>query len=205
MRRRRVGASKAGGGASRRVYHSTVIVLRRAFVVTAIAWAIALPLAPWIASRPHLTAVLSAMTIAIYGIGGVVCHQRPERSFHLWAAQLPVCARCTGIYAGAAICALVGVGRAFQAGEGRSAALWHAQGIPSLSRNESLAPRRAVVAAAAIPSIATLIYEWTTGDVPSNWIRFAAGLPIGIVVAALVVRPFDHDHGRPEPVEGRVN
>ncbi len=151
-----------------------MVVLRRAFVVTAIAWAIALPLAAWIASRPHTTPVLSAMTIAIYGIGGIVCHQLPERSFHLWAAQLPVCARCTGIYAGAAVCALAPVARAFQASEGRSA--------------ESLALRRAVLVAAAMPSLATLIYEWTTGDVPSNWIRFAAGLPLGVVVSALVVR-----------------
>ena len=82
-----------------------MVLLRRAFVVAAIAWAIALPLAAWIASRPHTTPVLSAMTIAIYGIGGIVCHQLSERSFHLWAAQLPVCARCTGIYAGAAVCA----------------------------------------------------------------------------------------------------
>ena len=141
-----------------------MVVLRRAFVVTAIAWAIALPLAAWIASRPHTTPVLSAMTIAIYGIGGIVCHQLPERSFHLWAAQLPVCARCTGIYAGAAVCALAPVARA------------------------SLALRRAVLVAAAMPSLATLIYEWTTGDVPSNWIRFAAGLPLGVVVSALVVR-----------------
>src|SRR5207249_7857568 len=114
-----VGRSKAGRDASRRVYHSTVVVLRRAFVVTAIAWAIALPLAAWIASRPHTTPVLSAMTIAIYGIGGIVCHQLPERSFHLWAAQLPVCARCTGIYAGAAVCALAPVARAFQRSEER--------------------------------------------------------------------------------------
>jgi uncharacterized membrane protein len=187
------------------VYHSTVALLRRAFVVMAVAWAIALPLAAWIASRPHTTAVLSAMTIAIYGIGSIVCHQLPERSFHLWAAQVPVCARCTGIYAGAAICALAPVARAFQTSEGRSGALRHAQGIGSLSRDERLALRRGVLVAAAVPSLATLIYEWTTGDVPSNWIRFVAGLPLGVVVAAFVVRRFDNDQARPEPVEGRVN
>ena len=38
----------------------------------------------------------------LYAIGSVICHQRPERSFHLDAVQLPVCARCLGIYVGAA-------------------------------------------------------------------------------------------------------
>ena len=33
-------------------------------------------------------------------IGSVVCHQMAERSFILGGKQLPVCARCTGIYAG---------------------------------------------------------------------------------------------------------
>ena len=28
------------------------------------------------------------------------CHQRPERSFHIWGKQLPLCARCTGIVLG---------------------------------------------------------------------------------------------------------
>jgi uncharacterized membrane protein len=28
------------------------------------------------------------------------CHQRPERSFFAWGMQLPVCARCFGIYLG---------------------------------------------------------------------------------------------------------
>lgn len=33
----------------------------------------------------------------------LVCHQRPERSFWLFGAPLAVCARCLGIYIGAAI------------------------------------------------------------------------------------------------------
>jgi uncharacterized membrane protein len=34
---------------------------------------------------------------------GIVCHQIPERSFHLEHHALAVCARCTGIYAGFAL------------------------------------------------------------------------------------------------------
>ena len=34
----------------------------------------------------------------IFAVGSVVCHQLPERSFFLDGRQLPVCARCTGLY-----------------------------------------------------------------------------------------------------------
>lgn len=36
----------------------------------------------------------------IYRAFGFLCHQIPERSFHLENHALAVCARCTGIYAG---------------------------------------------------------------------------------------------------------
>ena len=43
----------------------------------------------------------------MYGIGAFICHQLPERSFHLGGFQIPVCARCLGIYAGVALTACV--------------------------------------------------------------------------------------------------
>jgi uncharacterized membrane protein len=36
-------------------------------------------------------------------IGDLVCHQIPERSFQLGGQTLPLCARCTGVYAGFAL------------------------------------------------------------------------------------------------------
>ena len=42
---------------------------------------------------------------ALTWAGGLVCHQMPERSPHLWGAQMPLCWRCTGIALGA--CALL--------------------------------------------------------------------------------------------------
>ena len=77
--------------------------------------------------------------------------------------QLPVCARCTGIYIGAAVAAASGWPRA-------------------------LASRPAIVLAlAAVPSVITLLYEWMTGQTPSNWIRAAAGVPLGAAVAIVVL------------------
>ncbi len=36
-----------------------------------------------------------------------ICHQIPERSFHLWGEPLAVCARCSGVYAGFLVGALL--------------------------------------------------------------------------------------------------
>src|SRR5574341_842745 len=33
-------------------------------------------------------------------VGYAICHQIGERSFHIAGQQLPLCARCTGIYMG---------------------------------------------------------------------------------------------------------
>lgn len=42
------------------------------------------------------------MLAFVFAAGSVVCHQLPERSFFLDGRQLPVCARCTGLYLSAA-------------------------------------------------------------------------------------------------------
>ena len=43
----------------------------------------------------------------IYRAFSFVCHQIPERSFHLGGRQFGVCSRCTGLYAGFAVAALI--------------------------------------------------------------------------------------------------
>jgi hypothetical protein len=49
-----------------------------------------------------------------------------------------------------------------------------------------------VFLAAARPTAATLLYEWTSGVVPGHLIRAAAGASIGAVVAWLVVEATRH-------------
>jgi uncharacterized membrane protein len=144
-----------------------MISLHRVFAGASIAWAAALPLAALAASRPHTSALVYLFTLAVYGIGSVVCHQLPGRSFHLWAAQMPVCARCAGIYAGAAFAAIVA--------------------LTAFDRPSRLYDPRAVVALAAVPTVATLAYEWTTGVTPSNWIRAVAGACLGAAVGIVVL------------------
>jgi uncharacterized membrane protein len=149
--------------------------LHIAFVLAAAVWAALLVVAPFLASRPHASTFGAALTLAVYAVGSGLCHQLPERSFHVWAAQMPVCARCAGIYFGAAMTAVLGAGaRGFQPSDNRS------------PKALVLQKSRLIVALAALPSAATLVFEWSTGHTPANWIRFAAGLPLGVAVAWLV-------------------
>jgi len=138
-----------------------------------------LPLASLAASRSAVSSVTYLLTVAVYAIGSVICHQRPERSFYLWSHQMPVCARCTGIYIGAALAVLLSpaarrlVDRRSLGGGGQ----------PSVGRS----PKGFMLIAAA-PTLATLVYEWSTSVTPSNWIRAASGLCLGAGVAVLIQR-----------------
>ena len=139
--------------------------MRRAFVAASAGWTLALPVAAYAASRPHDTSIPFAFAFAVYGLGSIVCHQLPMRSFHLWGVAMPVCARCTGIYIGAATAAI-------------------ASPLAPTLRDRSA---RRMLILAAIPTIATLIYEWTAGVMPANWIRALAGVPIGAAVSLVAV------------------
>lgn len=132
------------------------------------AWAASLPLATAAVSGAQATPGPYLFAMAIYLIGGAICHQRDERSFHLWARQLPVCARCTGIYVGAALAAI-------------------ALSVPALRRHGPRHHRRAVLIWAALPAAASLVYEWTTGITPGNGLRAATGVLLGAAVASLVI------------------
>jgi uncharacterized membrane protein len=143
-------------------------VLRRAFITASIAWAVLLPIAPFAASRPSPAPAWYALAFAMYAAGSFICHQMPARSYHLWAAQMPVCARCTGLYAGAALGVVLCVASGFRS----TIATWHA---------------RLLLAGAALPTAVTLAYEWTTGVAPSNTIRALAGAPLGAAIAITIL------------------
>ena len=101
-------------------------MLRRACAASALAWAVALPLATWIASGPDPGwSGPYAFALGLYGVGSLICHQRLERSFVVFGAQMPVCARCAGLYAGAAMAALVAFSKS---GQQRTSAVFGAMG-----------------------------------------------------------------------------
>ena len=164
--------------------------LRAALVAASIAWAVLLIAVPYLASRPHASSLGSLMILGVYGIGSLVCHQLPERSYHLWGAQMPVCARCAGIYIGAVVGVIASAFRTARAvRHDRSGA---AQGVnhPSQAVAQGFSPARharVLLAVAAAPTLVTLVYEWSTGDMPAHAIRAASGAAVGAAVAWLVV------------------
>ena len=48
----------------------------------------------------------SQFASSIFGTFSFVCHQIPERSFHLAGNKFAVCSRCTGLYSGFAVAVL---------------------------------------------------------------------------------------------------
>ncbi len=143
------------------------MVLRRAFLTASTAWVAALPLATFAASRPSAASAVYGFALSVYAVGRVICHQLPARSFHLWGASLPVCARCTGIYIGAAAASV-------------AVAVSRRRSVDARSATQD---PRVVLLLACAPTAATLAFEWTTGVTPSNAIRALAGLPLGAAVA----------------------
>jgi uncharacterized membrane protein len=141
------------------------VLLRRAFLIGSVVWAAVIPLAAFAASRSDAASLVYGFALAAYTVGHLVCHQLPQRSFHLWGAALPVCARCSGIYVGAALAALVFSVR-----------------VP-LDSARGIAAARRVLVLALLPTAATLLFEWTTGETPANGIRALAGVPLGVAVA----------------------
>jgi uncharacterized membrane protein len=142
------------------------LLLRRSFLAASSAWAVALPLATFAASRPAASSVVYGFALAVYGVGRIVCHQLPARSFHLWNASMPVCARCTGIYVGAA-----------------AAALLLRDSRVRMRANRYGGHARPLLLLAVVPTALTLAFEWSTGVTPANWIRALAGAPLGAAVA----------------------
>ena len=147
----------------------TRTAVRPVLVAAPIAWVVALFVAVLVASRPSVGVPVYALSAGVYEIGSLICHQLPNRSFYFWGAQLPVCARCTGLYVGASVAALV----ATRMGQVRQRQVW--------DRAKEL------LLLGAAPTAVTLIYEWSSGNMPGHWIRAAAGFPLGAIVMLIVL------------------
>lgn len=162
--------------------------MRAILSAAAVLWAASLPLAVYAADRADAARpTANLFALAVYQLGSIVCHQRAERSFHLASFPLPVCARCTGVYAGAAV-ASVATTLWLHASARRTAAAGHQASRATRAAAFSARDARIVLLAAALPAFATLLYEWTTGDPPSNELRALTGLSLGAGVAWIVLR-----------------
>ena len=139
--------------------------------VAASIWAAALVAAPYAVTHDRPGSAVFLTASGVYAVGAVICHQQPSRSFHLWEAQLPVCARCAGLYAGAPGGLLLAL--LLLAAPGRAA------GRPVPEQHSDL---RRLLIAAAVPTVLTVAF-----DVP-NAVRAASAVPLGLAVAWIAAR-----------------
>jgi uncharacterized membrane protein len=141
-----------------------------------VGWAAAIGAAPGLAQTSRPGALIAGLA---YVVGSVLCHQRPERSFHIAAAQLPVCARCTGLYVGGALGALAWL-------------IWRRLQPEAASMID---PKRAtmILLIASAPTVLTVMTAaagiW---DLP-NAGRAALALPLGLAAGAVLAAVASND------------
>ena len=116
----------------------------------------------------------------LHWLGYGVCHQIPERTIHLAGQALPLCARCSGIYLGAAI------GFTFMLATGRGKT-----GImPPVPVLAVLMGFVGLFAVDGLNSYLTFfpgaphLYE------PQNWLRLATGTLHGLAISFIVLPVF---------------
>lgn len=142
-------------------------------------------------ARGRLTKLLLVVAVMIIGtlllsppwtvlgktrlVGYAICHQIPERSFHIAGHQLPLCARCTGIYMGALTGFVL-------------MTLWR-------RRAASLPPARialilvifiGMMGIDGINSYLTFFPNMPHLYEPQNWLRLTTGTLHGVALSALV-------------------
>ena len=145
-------------------------MLIRALVVAGVLWLAAILLAPLAIASSH--GVVSLGAVCTYATGSRVCHQLPDRCFWIHGRPMPVCARCTGIYAGAAVAGPLGL---------------------LLASGWSTRRARLAVALAALPTLISWGIEYAGLAPPSSVVRAVLALPVGFIVSWLVVSTLTHE------------
>lgn len=114
----------------------------------------------------------------IFLAGSMICHQIPERSFFWSGEQLPVCARCTGLYVSGALGLIV----------------WMAIKTMRRWRPIAIDPRVALrlLAIAAIPTALSLTAGlaglWDGSNVTRALLAIPLGGSAGAIVAAVATK-----------------
>jgi uncharacterized membrane protein len=110
-------------------------------------------------------------------IGYAICHRIDGRSFHLGDRQLPLCARCTGMYLGA----VVGVAGMLLLGRGR------AGGMPSRWVMVTLFGFTALMGIDGVNSYLHFFPALPHLYEPQNWLRLITGMGNGLMLAGLIL------------------
>ena len=151
-------------------------MLAAVLTIAASLWAVAIVAMPFVAARAARAARggMPWGVLLVYQLGALICHQRPERSFHLAGVQMPVCARCFGLYAAGAAGLLVA---------------WAVRG--TWARDHV----RALLAVAAIPIALSVAFEWTGTIATTNLFRMMTGLPLGLAAGFAIAAALRHRDG----------
>jgi uncharacterized membrane protein len=129
--------------------------------------AVAGPLLLGAALLMRMAGAVPIWTTIVYTAAGLVCHQRPDRSFFTSGVQWPVCGRCAGLYLAAPLGALIALA------------------------NRGAWPRHRVtmwMAVAALPTAVSWLAEHLAGIPQTNLARAVLAMPLGAAVAFIVVR-----------------
>jgi uncharacterized membrane protein len=110
---------------------------------------------------------LVSAAATVYSGAGLICHQRAARSFHLAGVQLPVCGRCTGLYVSGAFGAVL------------AWIISRRPAVPSKTRR--------VLLLASIPTVLSVLLEWSGIIDPTNVGRALCALPLGATAAWIFV------------------
>lgn len=112
-------------------------------------------------------------------IGYAVCHRIDARSFHIHDRQVPLCARCTGMYLGAVLGIIF---QLVQGKKGKYPPLW------------AIIILGMFVLAFAIDGSNSYLHFFPAVEgiyEPQNWSRLVTGMGMGLAMAAAVVPAFN--------------
>ena len=158
-------------------------MLRAALVIASIAWPLLLGAALW--QRVHHRTPL--LTSAVYMSASTICHRLPDRSFHTAGAQWPVCGRCSGLYLGAPVGAMIAIA------------------VRRRRRGDS-AGDAWLLALSSAPAFVTVALEWLHVYDVGNVGRLVTALPLGAAILVVIMGVVDRlaGHGAAGKVtEGR--
>lgn len=143
-------------------YHRWLVAAWLGTVAFVLAWSGLIMAAPILEHTGH-----TALSATIYTAFRPICHQIPERSFHIFGEQLAVCARCSGIYFGFAAGIIM---------------------YPVVRRlNDFNTPSRLWLLLAPIPTAIDFALTFFGIWENTHWSRFITAALFGVVAAIYVV------------------
>ncbi len=113
-------------------------------------------------------------------VGYAVCHRITDRSFTIAGRQLPLCARCTGMYLGISLAFLV----LLLAGRQR----W--SNLPPLSVLIALGFFLLAMAVDGLNSYSHFFPDFPHLYEPRNWLRLVTGMGTGLTMGIIIFPPW---------------